>query len=43
MGSNMATERQIVAVLALAGTIVTLGFAIYNVYLSFKPNQTVKA
>lgn len=39
----MVTERQIVAILALVGTVATLGFAIYNVYLSFKPNQTVKA
>lgn len=39
----MVTERQVVSILALTGTIVTLGFAIYGVYLAFKPNQTVKA
>jgi len=38
----MVTERQIVAILALVGTVATLGFAIYNIYLSFKPVQSVK-
>jgi hypothetical protein len=35
----MPTERQIVAILALLGATVTLGLAVYNVYLSFSNNS----
>lgn len=39
----MVSERQIVALLALTGTIVTLGFAVYQVYVAFKPVEAAKA
>jgi len=38
----MVTERQVVAILGVIAATATLGFAIYNIYKAFNPNQTVK-
>jgi len=38
----MITERQIVSLLALTGALVAAGFAIYQVYIAFKPQVSVK-
>jgi len=40
----MVTERQIISIFAVLGTVAALAFSIYNVYLAFKPPvETVKA
>jgi len=36
------TERQIIAILAVLGATAAIGFAIYNVYLAFKPIEGTK-
>ena len=38
MGSKMVTQKQVVAILSLGATVVALGFALYNVWMSFQPN-----
>lgn len=38
----MVTERQVVAILGVVAAVATLGFALYNIYKAFNPNQTVK-
>jgi len=38
----MVTERQVIAVLGVVAAITTLGFAVYNLYKTFYPNQTVR-
>ena len=38
----MVNQRQIVAVLTVIGSMAALGFAIYNLYISFQPNNSLK-
>lgn len=35
----MVTQKQIAAILMLASAMVAVGFAVYNIYESFKPNS----
>jgi len=39
----MINERQIISIFAVLGATAALGFAIYNVYLAFKPVEAAKA
>jgi len=33
----MVTERQVVSIFAVLGTIAALSFSVYQLYLAFKP------
>jgi hypothetical protein len=35
----MVSQKQIAAILMLASAVVAVGFAVYNMYESFKPNS----